>query len=144
LGKHRFVSCGNLFSYHLVPPLVSANDPMSAPNSYVAHYSIIDASFDGDVKREVDYRLFRFQQQLYATLDKELEKMPEVYSHLPYQAFFQGKTNVNSIKADAERLLWHQRLGHPNDYFLYDAYKFMDGVPPSSASLGYTLDKHRR
>jgi hypothetical protein len=115
------ISCGKLFSFPLVPSLVSVDDPMSAPHHCVGHYSKIDASFDGDVKREVDHRVFKLQQQMYATLDKELERMPEVFSHLPYHEFFQEKTDVNSTKADAERLLWHQRLGHPSDYYLYHA-----------------------
>ena len=34
-----------------------------------------------------------------------------------------------AIKARTEKLLWHQRLGHPNDWYLYDAHKSMTGVP---------------
>ena len=26
-------------------------------------------------------------------------------------------------------MLWHQRLGHPSDYYLYTAHKFINGVP---------------
>jgi hypothetical protein len=36
---------------------------------------------------------------------------------------------VANIKAATERLLWHQRLGHPSDYYLYNAHKHMKGVP---------------
>jgi hypothetical protein len=36
---------------------------------------------------------------------------------------------VNSIKAATERMIWHQRLGHPSDYYLYHAHQFVDGVP---------------
>jgi hypothetical protein len=37
--------------------------------------------------------------------------------------------SINSIRATTERMLWHQRLGHPSDYYLYHAHKFVDGVP---------------
>ena len=36
---------------------------------------------------------------------------------------------VYAIKAKTEKLLWHQRLGHPRDEYLYNAHKFIDGVP---------------
>ena len=36
---------------------------------------------------------------------------------------------MQSIKAATERLLWHQRLGHPSDHYLYNAHKHMRGVP---------------
>ena len=26
-------------------------------------------------------------------------------------------------------MLWHQRLGHPSDHYLFNAHKFVDGVP---------------
>jgi hypothetical protein len=33
-----------------------------------------------------------------------------------------------SIRAATERLLWHQRLGHPSDFYLYGAHGHIDGV----------------
>ena len=36
---------------------------------------------------------------------------------------------VFAIKARTEKWLWHQRLGHPKDRYLYDAHKSMTGVP---------------
>ena len=36
---------------------------------------------------------------------------------------------VNKIRVETERVLWHQRLGHPCDKYLYSAHKFIDGVP---------------
>ena len=34
-----------------------------------------------------------------------------------------------SSKAATERLLWHQRLGHPSDYYLFNAHRHADGIP---------------
>ena len=36
---------------------------------------------------------------------------------------------IYAIKAKTEKLLWHQHLGHPCDKYLYNAHKFIDGVP---------------
>ena len=36
---------------------------------------------------------------------------------------------VNTIRVETERILWHQRLSHPCDEYLYSAHKFIDGVP---------------
>ena len=36
---------------------------------------------------------------------------------------------VYTIKAITEKLLWHQRLGHPCNEYLYNAHKFITGVP---------------
>ena len=48
---------------------------------------------------------------------------------LPYVEWIQRATPLKAICAQTERLLWHQQLGHPSDYYLYTAHKYIDGVP---------------
>jgi hypothetical protein len=36
---------------------------------------------------------------------------------------------INTLRTNTERFLWHQRLGHPSDSYLYNAHKYIDGVP---------------
>jgi hypothetical protein len=36
---------------------------------------------------------------------------------------------VLALSARTDRLLWHQRLGHPSDHYLYNAHRYIDGVP---------------
>ena len=43
--------------------------------------------------------------------------------------WIRDSTPVNAIRTTTERMLWHQRLGHPSDQYLYTAHKFIDGVP---------------
>ena len=48
---------------------------------------------------------------------------------LPFHEYIQQNTPVSSIQTETERLLWHQRLGHPSDYYLFNAHKYVKGVP---------------
>ena len=48
---------------------------------------------------------------------------------LPFHEYIQKNTPVSTIQAETERLLWHQRLGHPSDYYLFNAHKYVKGVP---------------
>ena len=45
-------------------------------------------------------------------------------SHLSTQ-----NVQIHSIRGRTERMLWHQRLEHPSDKYLYRAHKFVRGVP---------------
>ena len=65
----------------------------------------------------------------YHTLNEELTSVPNAYHGLPFHEYIQQQTPVATIKAATERMLWHQRLNHPSDYYLYNAHKHIDGVP---------------
>ena len=55
---------------------------------------------------------------------------PQHYAKdLPYHEIIQDNTPLASIKTSTERLLWHQRLGHPSDYYLFHAHEHIQGVP---------------
>jgi hypothetical protein len=47
---------------------------------------------------------------------------------LPHQSIHE-LVPVHAIHQDTERLLWHHRLGHPSDHYLFNAHKFVKGVP---------------
>jgi hypothetical protein len=47
---------------------------------------------------------------------------------------------VHGLRQETERLLWHQRLGHCSDWYLYNAHRFSDGVPQFKHHTG-VLDK---
>ena len=48
---------------------------------------------------------------------------------LPYVCWIQNTTPLNALCVSTKQLLWHQHLGHPSDYYLYNAHKFINGVP---------------
>jgi len=58
-----------------------------------------------------------------------MTKLPTQFHLLPFHEYIQANTPVSTIKAATKRLLWHQRLGHPSDYYLFNAHRHADGVP---------------
>jgi hypothetical protein len=95
-----------------------------------------DPDFIDECKRAVitNIRVHRAMQR--SILKKELQKIPSMYSDPDYhdtcinfESFIKENTPVRSIQEDTVRMLWHQRLGHPSDHYLYNAHKYIDGVP---------------
>ena len=50
-------------------------------------------------------------------------------ANLPYVKWIQDATPLNAIRAQTEQPLWHKRLRHQSDYYLYIVHKCIDGVP---------------
>ena len=57
---------------------------------------------------------------------------------LPYVRWIQKATPLKALRASTERMLWHQRLGHPSGYYLYTAHKFIDGVPEFKTMIQFS------
>jgi hypothetical protein len=68
-------------------------------------------------------------------LESELEKLsPELRKavdelQIPFAQLMRPNVPVLAIRKRTEKLLWHQRLGHVSDNYLYNAHKSIDGVP---------------
>ncbi|KAG7369949.1 GAG-pre-integrase domain containing protein [Nitzschia inconspicua] len=90
---------------------------------------IHDPDFATSCARATIMNIFAHQESQYAQLRSDLEHMPEDFSLLPFHDYIHANTPIHSIKAATERMLWHQRLGHPSDHYLYNAHKYIDGVP---------------
>jgi len=63
------------------------------------------------------------------SLRDEMAQLPMQFHVLPFHEHIHSNTPVLTIKAATERLLWHQRLGHPSDCYLFNAHRHADGVP---------------
>ena len=71
-------------------------------------------------------------QQLEETVANLVnENQIKFITEYPYHEVIYKTTDkhINAIKKDTEQLLWHQRLGHPSDQYLYTAHKFINGIP---------------
>jgi hypothetical protein len=80
------------------------------------------------------------QRATHSKLVDELSTLPTVCHNLPFHDCIHQSTDVISLKAETEQMLWHQRLGHPSDYYLHDAREHIDGVPKFS-HMDPVLDK---
>ena len=90
---------------------------------------LLDKEFARDCCRSTVKNIKLFQLRSHAQLIDKPHTLPDPYQSLPLNAMIRNATNVNAIRAQTERILWHQRLGHPSDERLYTAHKFIDGVP---------------
>ena len=77
---------------------------------------------------EIAYaKAFKHQQ-----MNQSLRKIPQMFKDVSLHGLkhvINKSIPVYAIKAKTDKLLWHQRLGHPCDKYLYNAHKFIDGVP---------------
>jgi hypothetical protein len=72
----------------------------------------------------------QFELALERTIESASDVSPDNCRPFPLeQKYTTHVREVLSIRAATERLLWHQRLGHPSDFYLYRAHEHVDGVP---------------
>jgi len=70
-----------------------------------------------------------YQDHQFDLLEDALSSMPMDYRKTPFRQHIIDSTPMLVIRARVEKMLWHQRLGHPCDEYLYNAHKWVDGVP---------------
>ena len=65
--------------------------------------------------------VFTHQEDLCDELRDELQNVPEMFHDIPFHEMISKNTPANAMGKDAERMLWHQRSGHPSDHCLCNA-----------------------
>ena len=73
--------------------------------------------------------IHKYQESEMKALHESMKHLPQKFHNLPFHEYIQQNTPIQALKAETEWLLWHQRLGHPSDYYLYNAYKYVKGIP---------------
>ena len=126
---HGILLHGKCYTGALIPPNLDASHPKASPKTSVESAIKDDPDFAAECERATIQAIYSYQEEEYATLRDELSSVPVMHHGLPFHEYIQKNTPVASIKAETERLLWHQRLGHPSDYYLYNAHKHIKGVP---------------
>jgi len=113
----------------LIPPDLDPSDPKATP----ANSSILalesDPEFAEQCRKATVLAIHGYHKAVETHLREEMTKLPTQFHLLPLHEYIQSNTPVLTIKAATERLLWHQRLGHPSDYCLFNAHRHADGVP---------------
>lgn len=111
---------GKSYTDVLIPPFTG--------NS-VSDLAAKDPTFIQDCERTALFHIHSYQEHQYALLRNEFDSLPVGLHSLPFHEYIQHNTPVNALRRETERLLWHQRLGHPSDYYLFNAHKHITGVP---------------
>ena len=126
---HGVLIDGKCYTDELILPDLASDHPQATSDTSSAFNVAHDPEFAEACRRATVYNIYAWQEAEYAELRDELKTVPVGFHSLPFHEYIQKNTPVAAIKAATERLLWHQRLGHPSDYYLYNAHKHIDGVP---------------
>ena len=119
---HGVLMAGKCYTHELIPTYADAP-------AQIASLKLSDPDFADACERATVYAVYLDQQQKYDKLREELTQVPGEFHGIPYHDYIHRHTPVHSLRERTERMLWHQRLGHPSDHYLYNAHKFVKGVP---------------
>jgi len=113
----------------LIPPDLNPSDPKATPatSSILALES--DPEFAEQCQKATVLAIHGYHKAVETQLREEMTKLPAQFHSLPFHECIQSNTPASAIKAATERLLWHQRLGHPSNCYLFNAHRHADGVP---------------
>ena len=150
---------GNYYTYPLILLEVSIKSPLATLLNCLDHTLIYDDDFIKQCDKATVHAILVHRKAALQALDNDLalQKPPikddckqlQISKHLdslsgtapdlnprqsvldaiPFRELIIQSIPVNKIHVKTERVLWHQRLGHPCDAYLYSAHKFVGGVP---------------
>ncbi|KAG7369542.1 reverse transcriptase RNA-dependent DNA polymerase [Nitzschia inconspicua] len=126
---HGIVRCGQKLTLPLIRPSLSADDPLATAENSLAVAMQCDPTLAAECDDLERSLTIDARNALYRTLAADLDEKPPEFRDFPFHQYISHATSVMAIRATAERLLWHQRLGHPSDHYLYHAHEHITGVP---------------
>ncbi|KAG7374842.1 reverse transcriptase RNA-dependent DNA polymerase [Nitzschia inconspicua] len=121
--------CGQKLTLPLIRPSLSADDPLATAENSLAVAMLHDPALAAECDDLEHSLTLDARNALYRTLAADLADKPPEFRDFPFHKYITHATSVMAIRATAERLLWHQRLGHPSDHYLYHAHEHTTGVP---------------
>ncbi len=126
---HGVLWHGKCYTQPLIPPSLPIDHPQAT--AATSHHVALteDPEFAEACTTATIQNIFLYQEKAYQELRSNLANLPVKYHDLPFHHYIQDNTPISAIRAHTERLLWHQRLGHPSDYYLYNAHKHVKGIP---------------
>ena len=136
---HGLLRHGKCYTAPLIPPILPISHSDANESNSVEYTRQHDPDFNDACEKATIYNIYSHQEEQYTKLRNDLSSIHKKYHSLPFHEYIQDNTPIAAIKAQTERLLWHQRLGHPSDYYLLNAHKFVKGVPKFAANAGPIL-----
>ena len=120
---------GKCYTNALIPPTVDATHPDASPTNSIDVLKQDDSDFADACARATIQTIAAYQEEEQHLLLQALRDVPVAFHDLPFHEYIQRSTPVTAISQATERLLWHQRLGHPADHALYHFHENTAGVP---------------
>ena len=78
---------------------------------------------------DVDCKQLRILKHFDSVSGVDPDPCQSALNATPFCELIVQSIPVNKIRVETKCILWHQRLKHPCDEYLYSAHKFIDGVP---------------
>ncbi|KAG7341208.1 hypothetical protein IV203_023159 [Nitzschia inconspicua] len=126
---HGIVRCGQKLTLPLIRTSLSADDPLATAENSLAVAMQCDPALAAECNDLERSLTIDARNALYQTLAADLDEKPPEFRDFPFHRYILHATSVMAIRATAERLLWHKRLGCPSDHSLYHADEHITGVP---------------
>ena len=114
----------------ILPDLPASNPKASDKNSF--ELARLSKAFVEECQLRFNTELTHAKARKRMELNNAIRDSPDLFANINLKGLnriIEKTIPIYAIKARTEKLLWHQRLGHPCDEYLYNAHKFITGVP---------------
>jgi len=101
----------------LIPPDLDPSDPKATPATSSVLAIESDPEFAEQCRKATILAIHGYHEAVETQLREEMTKLPTQFHSLPFHEYIQSNTPASTIKTATERLLLHQHLGHPSDYY---------------------------
>ena len=122
---------GQTYTFPLILPNLEGDHPAATIHNSLELARKKDARFVQLVENLTDEAVKLYKKHKLDELDEEMELLPDAYQKYKADIKKLVETNVpiKAIRTRTEKMIWHQRMAHPCDEYLYNAHKSIDGVP---------------
>ena len=113
-------------------PDVHVDDPRATTRNSFQLARLKDKSFIKECQHRIDTEIQHIKARKHIELNHALRSSPELFANINItglKRLIDKAIPVYAIRARTEKLLWHQRSGHPCNKHLHNAHKFITGVP---------------
>ena len=131
---HGVIKDGQCYTHPFILPDMPDDSPYANCATSSTYALKADPTFKEECDRASETAINNYRTDLWREINtiKDQSQSSPWGSFIPFRAMIEESIPINAIKARTAKLLWHQRLGHPCDEYLYNAHKFIDGVPKFS------------
>ena len=127
---HGVIIDGQCYTHPLILPDLDQESPYANCATSSAFALKADEAFRHECELAALDIASRFRNDLWkeiSAIDVHIDE-----AKATFKSVIETAVPMHSIRAKTAKLLWHQRLGHPCDEYLYNAHKFIEGVPKFS------------